>query len=62
MKDLAARGHELTILTTDLIKIENPNVTQIDLHESYEVFRREFNFVVVSSNDESDLMESFMPV
>jgi glucuronosyltransferase len=32
MKDLAARGHHLTILTTDLIKIgNNPNVTQIDL-------------------------------
>ncbi|CAG9799735.1 unnamed protein product [Chironomus riparius] len=61
MKDLAARGHELTILTTDAIKIENPNVTQIDLHSAYEVFKREFNFVKISKSDmdEADHIEYF---
>lgn len=64
MKDLASRGHELTILTTDLIKIENSNVTQIDLHDSYEVFRKGLNFVEYKEkkNDPSDLMETFTPL
>lgn len=35
MKDLAARGHHLTILTTDVMKMNNSNVTQIDLHDAY---------------------------
>jgi glucuronosyltransferase len=64
VKDLAARGHELTVLTTDLIKIDNPNVTQIDLHSSYDVFRREFNFVDFkkSGTDEIGLMDFFFPI
>jgi glucuronosyltransferase len=45
IKELAKRGHQLTILTPDLIKVDNQNVTQVDLHDSYEVMRRKFNFV-----------------
>jgi glucuronosyltransferase len=62
MKELAARGHHLTVLTTDLIKIDNPNVTQIDLHESYDVLRKAFNFAEFkrSQKDESDFMEMYM--
>ena len=61
MKDLAARGHHLTILTPDLIKINNPNVTQIDLHESYKIFRSQVNFVnqKVDMADEGNLMKVF---
>jgi len=61
MKDLAARGHELTILTTDAIKIDNRNVTQIDLHSTYDVFKREFKFVEFSKSDmdEADHIEFF---
>lgn len=65
MKDLAARGHHLTILTTDLINMSNnPNVTQIDLHDSYDIFRNEFNFVENKENnkDESELIEMFFPM
>lgn len=66
MKDLAARGHQLTIATTDVIKplLSNPNVTQIDLHDSYDMFRREFNFVESkdTKQDEIDLMNNFLPV
>ena len=64
VKDLAARGHHLTVLTTDLIKINNPNVTQIDLHDSYEVLRTQFNFVEYkeSKSDELDLFRFFVPV
>lgn len=64
MKDLATRGHQLTILTTDQIKIKNRNVTQIDLHDSYEVFRQGFNFVEHKENkrDETDLMEMYIQV
>lgn len=61
VKDLAARGHELTILTTDAIKIDNPNVTQINLHSTYDVFKREFKFVEFSKSDmdEADHIEFF---
>lgn len=63
MKDLAERGHQLTVLTTDLIKIDNPNVTQINLHDSYEVFK-EMNFVDFkeSEGDEEALLTAFMPI
>ena len=43
MKDLATRGHQLTILTTDLIDIKNPNVTQIDFHDTYLIFQKKYN-------------------
>lgn len=64
VKDLAARGHHLTVLTTDLIKLDNPNVTQINLHDSYEVFNKEFNFVDFkeSGGDGDRVMEVFMPI
>lgn len=35
MKELAGRGHHLTVLTTDEIKTDNPNVTQIVFNEAY---------------------------
>lgn len=44
VKDLAARGHKLTIITPDPIPA-NPNVTQIDLRETYEIKRNEFDNV-----------------
>ena len=61
MKDLAARGHELLILTPDPFKTDNPNVTQIDLHSSYKVFHEAFNFVYFknSAMDETDLFNYF---
>ncbi|XP_037052099.1 UDP-glucosyltransferase 2-like [Bradysia coprophila] len=64
MKDLAARGHHLTVLTTDALKIDNPNVTEINLHDSYDVFHKEINFVEFKEgrNDEEKLMRAFMPV
>lgn len=66
MKELAARGHQLTILTTDVIKVleKNPNVTQIDLHGSYETFRQGFSFVgsKASNADEAGLMKVLNPV
>lgn len=63
VKDLAARGHHLTVLTTDAIKIDSPNVTQINLHDSYEVFK-EINFVEFkeSGGNEETMMTAFMPV
>lgn len=66
MKDLAARGHHLTILTTDVIKslTENSNVTQIDMHFTYKNFREKLNFVEYKNNnkDVSELMEFFFPI
>ncbi|XP_070509435.1 UDP-glycosyltransferase UGT5-like [Chironomus tepperi] len=62
MKDLAARGHELLILTPDPFKTDNPNVTQIDLHSSYKIFRETFNFVYFKNSDmdETDLFDYFV--
>ncbi|XP_070509434.1 UDP-glycosyltransferase UGT5-like [Chironomus tepperi] len=54
MKDLAARGHELLILTPDPYKTDNPNVTQIDLHSSYKVFHDAMNFVDVKNSNEDE--------
>ncbi|KAL7047614.1 hypothetical protein ACKWTF_003055 [Chironomus riparius] len=64
MKDLADRGHELVILTPVPFKTDNPNVTQIDLHSSYEILRREFNFVDIKNNnvDEAGVFSHFFPV
>jgi len=61
MKDLAAKGHELLILTPDPFKTDNPNVTQINLHSSYKVFHEAFNFVYFknSAMDETDLFDYF---
>jgi glucuronosyltransferase len=59
MKDLAARGYHLTILTTDLIKIDNPNVTQIDLHDSYEIFRESMNHNELQKKAAHEVMELF---
>jgi glucuronosyltransferase len=64
MKDLEARGHHLTILTTDLIDTNNPNVTQIDLQNLYEVFQKAVNFVEVKESkvDQSNFMKLVMKV
>ncbi|KAG4079652.1 hypothetical protein HA402_010432 [Bradysia odoriphaga] len=64
VKDLAARGHHLTVLTTDSLKIDNPNVTEINLHDSYEVFTKGLNFVDYkeSGGDEDNILAAFMPV
>lgn len=64
VKDLAARGHQLTVLTTDVIKTDNPNVTQINLHDSYRVFNENFNFVEFKDSkvDESSMLTAIMPV
>lgn len=57
VKDLAARGHHLTILTTDVMKIENSNVTQIDLHDAYNLCP-ETSFVKLKK-DERPVGETF---
>lgn len=66
MKDLAARGHHLTILTTDVNKQlkDNSNVTQIDLHDTYDFFRSKINFVEhkKSEKTEINLVESYYDV
>ena len=42
VKDLADRGHQLTILTADRMNSSHPNITEIYLHSSYE---ENINFV-----------------
>jgi hypothetical protein len=61
VKDLADRGHEITVLTTDLIKTQNPNVTQVDLHETYGIMKEKMNFVEFKKHKrtEFDLLELF---
>ena len=64
MKALSERGHHLTIMSTDPFKTDNPNITQIDWHSSYDIFRRGINFVEhkEAKKTEIDLMESFVGV
>lgn len=66
IKELATRGHSLTILTTDVIKqlLDNPNVTQIDFHSSYKYFEEKVNFVEFKDKklDESEVMDFFFPI
>lgn len=50
VRDLAARGHHLTILTTDLMKTQNPNITQIDLHGAYDSAWKDINQVEMKLN------------
>ena len=56
---LAAKGHSLTIVTTDPIETNNPNITQIDFHFTYELFRNSLNFVEFKEKkmDEFGLMD-----
>lgn len=56
---LAAKGHSLTIVTTDPIETNNPNITQIDFHFTYEMFRNSLNFVEFKEKkmDEFGMME-----
>lgn len=50
VKELGARGHQLTILTTDLMETDNPNITQIDLHGSYKTAWQELNLVTMKQD------------
>lgn len=62
MKALSERGHHLTIMTTDPFVTDNPNVTQIDWNDSYDIFRRGLNFVdhKEAKKSEIDLLENFI--
>lgn len=40
-QQLARRGHQLVLLTTDPAP-PHPNITQIDLHDSYDLWRRRY--------------------
>lgn len=66
MKELATRGHKLTIITTDVIKdlVNNSNVTQIDLHFSYKNIQEKLNFVNYKNKkmNEVELMDFFFPI
>jgi glucuronosyltransferase len=64
IKDLAARGHEITYLSTDVIEFvkSNPNVTQIDLHDSYQIYKEGFNLVKIKDEklDNVGILELFL--
>jgi UDP:flavonoid glycosyltransferase YjiC (YdhE family) len=61
-KAMLARGHHLTVITTDVMESNNPNLTQIDLHELYDAFRSSLNFVDFkeSGGSMTELMEWFI--
>lgn len=63
MKDLAARGHHLTILTTDMMKTDNPNVTQIVFREAYDLFN-EFSYTKFKKDQRgaADFPNAILPV
>lgn len=45
VKDLAERGHQLTILTPNMMKTDNSNITQIDLNGAYASAWKDLNQV-----------------
>jgi hypothetical protein len=61
-KDLVARGHNLTVITSDPIETNNPNLTQIDFSFYYEYFRKMINFVELKEKkvDEYFFFDFFM--
>lgn len=46
-KDLLSHGHNLTMLTPNPLKINHPNLTEIDLSDSYENFQKRFGYGMV---------------
>lgn len=65
VEELASRGHQLTIITTNVIKSleSNRNVTQIDLHDSYGVMKKKINSITFSRTpDELTTVEASLPV
>ncbi len=63
IKDLATRGHHLTVMTTHSMNIDNPNVTEINLRDSYGMYK-EMNFVDIKKGrgDETVIVTSLLPV
>lgn len=44
MEELANRGHQITMVTTDPIEKPHSNITQIDLHDlSYDIMKRAYD-------------------
>ncbi|CRK97520.1 CLUMA_CG010909, isoform A [Clunio marinus] len=64
--ELENRGHTLTIVSTDPERLgrRHPNTTEIDMHFTYEFYKREFNFVKVKEAklDELGMIDSWYPL
>lgn len=57
--ELAKRGHEVVVITTDPIfeKGKTPaNFTEIDVHDSYKIWREEFPSMSVTKGEKDDLL------
>lgn len=48
--NLVERGHSITLLTTDARPMNHPNITQIDLSFSYQLWNDGFDFVTYKEN------------
>ncbi|KAG5679792.1 hypothetical protein PVAND_009330 [Polypedilum vanderplanki] len=53
IKDLASRGHEILMFTTDVPNFNNPNVTEVDWHSSYEFFYGNYSIAKNKQNNVS---------
>jgi glucuronosyltransferase len=58
---LVERGHSITLLTTDARPMNHPNITQIDLSFSYQLWNDGFDFVAYKENNVGieSMIESF---
>lgn len=58
---LVERGHSITLLTTDAKPMNHPNITQIDLSFSYQLWNDGFDFVAYKENGVGieSMIESF---
>lgn len=48
---LVERGHSITLVTTDARPMNHPNITQIDLSFSYQLWNDGFDFVAYKENN-----------
>ncbi|XP_033607656.1 UDP-glucuronosyltransferase 2B31 isoform X1 [Cryptotermes secundus] len=62
MKALAARGHEITVISPDPLKTPVPNYTDVDLSFSYEYFHSSFDFATMDQATPYELIEQMIPV
>jgi glucuronosyltransferase len=62
--DLLARGHSLTVVTTDPENLNHPNLTEIDISFCYNTMRRIINFVQFKETmaDEYSFLEALIQI
>ncbi|XP_049956922.1 UDP-glucosyltransferase 2-like [Schistocerca serialis cubense] len=59
--ELAKRGHQVTVMTTDPIGKNIQNFTEIDVSMTYDYWRKTFDFTSMSDRSPVELIETWSP-